>query len=72
MAVQFSYTVKARLGGGFDAGDDIVDEKDGVARAYDRLWSELQELVLRGSQEEFKATFEIVVEECEPLEVDDV
>ena len=67
MTITFDYTVKAKLGGTFDEEDDIEDEKDGVSRAYERLWGELQEMALRGTQEEFRATFEIVVEDSSPV-----
>jgi len=67
----FSYTWKARLGGSFEPDDGVTSGQEGIDRAYDRLWDELQELVLRGTPADLKATFEIVVEECTDMGADD-
>ena len=60
------YSVKALLGGSIEDIDDLETRDECVSYAYERLWSELQELVLRGTQEDFKASFDIVVTSFEP------
>jgi hypothetical protein len=65
------YSVKARLGGCIEDIDELQSREECESYAYERLWSELQELVLRGGYGEFKATFDIVVLDFEPVETEE-
>lgn len=65
MTRPYDYTIRCNLAGQVVIGDDEVDgdaETLEEARdiAADRLWSEVNDLVLRGPREEWQATFEIV------------